>query len=97
MLCDIILIAQTPSTDSSMWQVLGQFGFNAALVIWLLTQRSKEVKEERVEREKMANSIDRMALSITTLILSMSFLPHPFKEQAERIQREIDSEREMGK
>jgi hypothetical protein len=72
-----------------LMQIATNFGFNAALVILLLWIGRKELISLR-------SAIDSQTKAITTLILSMAWLPPQFKGQVEAINIEIEQRKKGG-
>lgn len=84
--CALMFILAQSGLD--LTQVMTNFGFNAALVVMLLILGRKELSSLRA-------AIDSQSKAITTLILSMAWLPPQFKSQAEAIQQEIDDRKKQ--
>lgn len=73
-----------------VWNAAIQSGFNAVLVLILMTYIYLKGKEDRVEREKDRRSWDLLTRSVTDLLLAAHFVPPPMKEAAKERQRELD-------
>lgn len=73
------------------WSAAGQIGFSAILVLILLWKGGAAL-------QRITDALDRNTRAITGLVLSMTWLPKPFHQEAEVIRAEIhDAESKRGK
>lgn len=78
----------------SAWQVAAQTGFNAVLVLILITLSYLQRKDERADREKDRRQLSLLTRSVTEVVLAMAFLPKQFHDGAKDINRQLDTEDE---
>lgn len=85
------LVAQIPFSESA-WAVAAQSGFNAILVLVLLTINYFQRKDERHDRERDRRQISLLTRAVTEQTLAMNWLPKTFHDGAKAIIRDIEAD-----
>lgn len=89
MIVEWLSIAQNELNVSGLMPSLLSGGFSGALVVLLLVFGQKEQAKTRKEMQAIREAINHNTLSNTTLVLSMTFVPRQFHEEAKRIETSI--------
>jgi len=79
-----------PPGMENLWQIVGQYGFNAVLIVLLLFYGRAALRD-------LSAAVDRVSRAVTLVVLAMSFLPKIFHEQAAALKEEVqDAESKRG-